>query len=191
MADNADQIEEFGANSWLVEEMFEQFQKDAQSVSEPWREFFSDFRSASRTSRNINAATAARRVPAATSAEATTATEAKSKPPQVVSPDAVPEPIRGVGAAIVANMERSLGVPTATSFRNVPARLLEVNRKAMNEHRSRHGLSKISFTHIIAYAVVRSIADAVPNKFGILPELNTIFLILESLYIPATQDVTI
>ncbi len=163
MADNADQIEEFGANSWLVEEMFEQFQKDAQSVSEPWREFFSDFRSASNGSRNINAATAARRVPAATSAEATTAAEGKTKPSQVVSPDAVPEPIRGVGAAIVSNMERSLGVPTATSFRNVPARLLEVNRKAMNEHRSRHGLSKISFTHIIAYAVVRSIADAVPN----------------------------
>jgi hypothetical protein len=43
-----------------------------------------------------------------------------------------------VGAAIVSNMERSLSVPTATSFRNVPARLLEVNRKAMNEHRSRH-----------------------------------------------------
>jgi 2-oxoglutarate dehydrogenase E1 component len=60
-------------------------------------------------------------------------------------------------------MERSLTVPTATSFRNVPARLLEVNRKGINDYRSRLGMSKVSFTHIIAYAVVRAIADAVPN----------------------------
>ena len=59
-------------------------------------------------------------------------------------------------------MEKSLSVPTATSFRNVPARLLEVNRKAINDYRSRHGLSKVSFTHIIAFAIVRSIAHAVP-----------------------------
>jgi 2-oxoglutarate dehydrogenase E1 component len=68
-----------------------------------------------------------------------------------------------VGAAIVTNMEKSLSVPTATSFRNVPARLLEVNRKQINDYRSRHGLTKVSFTHIIAYAIVRAISDAVPN----------------------------
>jgi 2-oxoglutarate dehydrogenase E1 component len=60
-------------------------------------------------------------------------------------------------------MEKSLSVPTATSFRNVPARLLEVNRKQINDYRSRHGLTKVSFTHIIAYAIVRAISDAVPN----------------------------
>ena len=59
-------------------------------------------------------------------------------------------------------MERSLTVPTATSFRNVPARLLEVNRKVINDYRSRHGLSKVSFTHIIAYAIVKAIAESVP-----------------------------
>ncbi|NBW92367.1 MAG: multifunctional oxoglutarate decarboxylase/oxoglutarate dehydrogenase thiamine pyrophosphate-binding subunit/dihydrolipoyllysine-residue succinyltransferase subunit, partial [Actinobacteria bacterium] len=57
----------------------------------------------------------------------------------------------------------SLTVPTATSFRNVPAKLLEVNRKVMNNYRSRTGQPKISFTHIIGYAIVRAIADAVPN----------------------------
>ena len=77
--------------------------------------------------------------------------------------DDVGEVIRGAGLAIASNMERSLSVPTATSFRNVPAKLLEVNRAAINAYRTRVGQSKVSFTHIIAYAIVRAIADAVPQ----------------------------
>jgi len=60
-------------------------------------------------------------------------------------------------------MEASLTMPTATSVRQVPAKLLEVNRKVINGYRERSGESKISFTHLIGYAVVRAIADAVPN----------------------------
>ena len=60
-------------------------------------------------------------------------------------------------------MERSLDVPTATSFRNVPAKLLEVNRKVINGFRERTGLTKVSFTHLIGYAIVRAIADEVPG----------------------------
>ena len=74
------------------------------------------------------------------------------------------EPIRGAGLAIVANMERSLSVPTATSFRNVPAKLLEVNRSVINGYRNRTGQSKVSFTHLIAFAIVRAIADAHPPQ---------------------------
>ena len=167
MADLADRTQDFGANSWLVEEMYEQFRTDPQSVSEAWREFFSDYRS-----QNPNLA-----APSAPAAEHNPApAAAPSAPANGVTPSTAPstpaasapvvvdgEPIRGVGAAIVTNMEKSLSVPTATSFRNVPARLLEVNRKQINDYRSRHGMSKVSFTHIIAYAIVRAIADAVPN----------------------------
>ncbi len=81
-----------------------------------------------------------------------------------------PEPIRGVGARIVANMEASLAVPTATSFRQVPAKLLEVNRKIINGHLGRKLGGKVSFTHLIGYAVVRAIADYLPvmnNTFGV------------------------
>ena len=46
MADIADRTEDFGANSWLVEEMYEQFRTDPSSVSEAWRDFFSDYKSA-------------------------------------------------------------------------------------------------------------------------------------------------
>ena len=72
------------------------------------------------------------------------------------------EPLRGVAARIVQNMERSLDVPTATSFRDIPARLLEVNRKIVNGHLGRTRGGKVSFTHIIGYAVVRAIADFIP-----------------------------
>ncbi|MGA1145084.1 MAG: multifunctional oxoglutarate decarboxylase/oxoglutarate dehydrogenase thiamine pyrophosphate-binding subunit/dihydrolipoyllysine-residue succinyltransferase subunit, partial [Ilumatobacteraceae bacterium] len=74
-----------------------------------------------------------------------------------------PEPLRGVSSVIATNMEASLTMPTATSVRQVPAKLLEVNRKVINGYRERSGESKISFTHLIGYAVVRAIADAVPN----------------------------
>jgi 2-oxoglutarate decarboxylase len=71
-------------------------------------------------------------------------------------------PIRGAAARIVANMEASLGVPTATSFRVVPARLLEVNRKLLNQELVRSGTAgKVSFTHLIGFAVVEALA-AVP-----------------------------
>ena len=73
------------------------------------------------------------------------------------------EPIRGVGARIAANMEASLEVPTATSFREIPAKLLEVNRRVLNNHLGRIRNGKVSFTHLIGYAVVKAIAGEVPN----------------------------
>ncbi|MGH9244340.1 MAG: multifunctional oxoglutarate decarboxylase/oxoglutarate dehydrogenase thiamine pyrophosphate-binding subunit/dihydrolipoyllysine-residue succinyltransferase subunit [Acidimicrobiales bacterium] len=72
------------------------------------------------------------------------------------------EVLRGAAARIVANMEASLSVPTATSFREVPAKLLEVNRKVINGYLGRKGIGKISFTHLIGYAVVRAVADSMP-----------------------------
>ncbi|HEX4980417.1 MAG TPA: multifunctional oxoglutarate decarboxylase/oxoglutarate dehydrogenase thiamine pyrophosphate-binding subunit/dihydrolipoyllysine-residue succinyltransferase subunit, partial [Ilumatobacteraceae bacterium] len=87
---------------------------------------------------------------------------APTTPQEVVPADEPGTLIRGAGAVIAVNMERSLTVPTATSFRNVPARLLEVNRQVINNYRARSGQGKVSFTHLIGYAVVRAIADAVP-----------------------------
>ena len=72
------------------------------------------------------------------------------------------ELIRGIGARIVDNMETSLAVPTATSFRDIPAKLLEVNRKIINGHLSRKMVRKVSFTHLIGFAVVRAISETIP-----------------------------
>jgi multifunctional 2-oxoglutarate metabolism enzyme len=104
-------------------------------------------------------------VPAPTTPAAAAPTAPAASPPAAPpapTPAEPGAPIRGVGAVIVANMERSLSVPTATSFRNVPAKLLEVNRKVINGYRARSGQGKVSFTHLIGYAIVRAIADAVP-----------------------------
>ncbi len=171
------QPEEFGANSWLVEEMYEQYRNDPASVGATWQEFFSDFRPAG-SPRVDNTAEILRPLllppedvdgriaqpvkPVATSPGV------EPPAPRIIAPteilaDPAPEPLRGVPAAIATNMERSLAVPTATSFRNVPAKLLEVNRKVINNYRGRTGQGKVSFTHLIGYAVVRAIADAVPN----------------------------
>ena len=175
---------DFGANSWLVDEMYAQYLADPDSVSESWREFFSDYRGGApltfggnrsdqqpsgiaqrrtRPPRRLSALQRLRRRFPAASPAVRPAPAAPTAPTTPIVGDDVGEPIRGAGAAIAANMERSLACPTATSFRNVPAKLLEVNRKVINGYRSRSGQGKVSFTHLIGYAIVRAIADAVPN----------------------------
>ncbi len=61
-------------------------------------------------------------------------------------------------------MEASLAVPTATSVRAVPAKLLIDNRTVINNHLQRGRGGKVSFTHLIGYAVVRALAS--------MPEMN-------------------
>ncbi len=74
---------------------------------------------------------------------------------------AQPVPLRGAAARIATNMAASLSVPTATSVRTVPAKLLEVNRQILNNQLARTTGAKVSFTHLVGYAVVRAI-QAVP-----------------------------
>src|SRR6202035_251680 len=67
-------------------------------------------------------------------------------------------PLRGAAGRIVANMTASLEVPTATSIRGVPDRLLEVHRRILNTQLSRTGnAGKVSFTPLIGYAVVEAL----------------------------------
>jgi 2-oxoglutarate dehydrogenase E1 component len=156
------QATDIGPNAWLVDEMYEQFLADPTSVSESWREFFADYRPDGSASRSGVDAPPQDRNPAAAGAP-----EASPPAPTKAVPDteaAAPEgePIRGAAARIVTNMEASLAVPTATSFREVPAKLLEVNRRVINGYLGRTRGGKVSFTHLIGYAVVRAIADEMP-----------------------------
>ena len=66
--------------------------------------------------------------------------------------------LRGAAARTAANMAASLTVPTATSVRPVPAKLLVDNRIVINNHLARGRGGKISFTHLIGYALVRALA---------------------------------
>jgi len=100
--------------------------------------------------------------PAPAAAQASPARPQPTQPPAATEEEAPGQPLRGAAARIVQNMEASLQVPTATSFRNVPAKLLEVNRRVINGYLSRTRGGKVSFTHIIGYAVVKAIAESVP-----------------------------
>jgi 2-oxoglutarate decarboxylase len=147
-----------GTNAWLVDEMYEQFLADPASVSESWREFFDDYRPGGGTAAPAPPPTAAA-PPTAAPTPAASAAPATAAAPAAATPAAEPigEPLRGVGARIAANMQASLSVPTATSFREVPAKLLEVNRRIINGYLGRTGRGKVSFTHIIGFAVVQAI----------------------------------
>jgi len=80
-------------------------------------------------------------------------------------------PLRGAAAAVVKNMNASLTVPTATSVRAVPAKLLADNRIVINNHLKRARGGKISFTHLIGYALVRAL-DAFPNMNSAFAEVD-------------------
>ncbi|MDP9496143.1 MAG: multifunctional oxoglutarate decarboxylase/oxoglutarate dehydrogenase thiamine pyrophosphate-binding subunit/dihydrolipoyllysine-residue succinyltransferase subunit, partial [Actinomycetota bacterium] len=82
------------------------------------------------------------------------------KPEPVPSSDGrTSTPLKGAAARVVTNMNESLSVPTATSVRAVPAKLLADNRTVVNNHLRRARGGKVSFTHLIGYALVRAVAD--------------------------------
>ncbi|TPG36039.1 multifunctional oxoglutarate decarboxylase/oxoglutarate dehydrogenase thiamine pyrophosphate-binding subunit/dihydrolipoyllysine-residue succinyltransferase subunit [Mycolicibacterium hodleri] len=70
--------------------------------------------------------------------------------------------LRGASAAVVKNMNASLTVPTATSVRAIPAKLMIDNRVVINNHLKRTRGGKISFTHLLGYAIVQAI-KSFPN----------------------------
>jgi 2-oxoglutarate decarboxylase len=214
MTDTQRNADNFGANAWLVDDMYEQYREDPQSVSESWRDFFQNYRPGgvnlarpsspelrpptdfddeeSPDSSEPAAAAPATEVssppapgpvdrdaagrPGAPDAAPRVRAEAPSGPP-AAGPGAAPTvapvpaevgadgrppdtstPLRGAAGRIVANMTASLDIPTATSFRVVPARLLEVNRRILNNQLSRTGSAgKVSFTHLIGFAVIEAL----------------------------------
>jgi 2-oxoglutarate decarboxylase len=87
--------------------------------------------------------------------------------PQSAPSAPAPVRLRGAAARTAANMAASLTVPTATSVRAVPAKLLVDNRIVINNHLSRGRGGKVSFTHLIGYAVVRALAS--------VPDMNDFY----------------
>lgn len=135
-----------GPNAWLLEEMRSQFEQEPNQLDDDSLSFF------------VTQPTNGTAAPAVTPAPVTPA--AVEEPPPGEPPPG--EPLRGAAARIVQNMEASLEVPTATSFRDIPAKMLEANRRVINGYLKRSRQGKASFTHLIAWATVRAIADHVP-----------------------------
>jgi 2-oxoglutarate decarboxylase len=175
---------EFGANVGLIDEIYRQYLDNPESVSPAWRDFFAENEPGA-DGAEAEAAPAPEEAPPAEApvAEAPPAARAQPEPartgtraparaePEKAKDEPAPRgdgraaaelvPLRGAAARIVEAMEASRAVPTATSVRTVPARLLEVNRSVLNGHLRRRQGGKVSFTHLIAYAVVKAL-EAVP-----------------------------
>jgi 2-oxoglutarate dehydrogenase E1 component len=129
----------FGPNVWLIDEMYRQYMESPDSVAESWRDFFADYQP---SPLKTEVSQPAIEVPKTAEAE------------QGLSLDM--EPLRGFAARIVENMEASLSVPTATSTRVVPVKVLEENRKIINRYLQDTIGGKISYTHLIAWAILKA-----------------------------------
>ena len=185
---------DFGPNEWLVDELYQQYLADKNSVDQAWWEFFADYQPSdgakSKGSGN-GAPTAPRSVepqpfvtPAAPVAGPAPSPPAPAKKPAAKTapkPRDIPpvkptgpltdddvQPLRGAAARTVTNMEASLSVPTATSVRAIPAKLLIDNRVVINNHLHRSRGGKVSYTHLIGFALIKALA--------LMPQMNRGFV---------------
>ena len=159
--------ENFGSNATYVEGLLARYRSDPKLVDDAWQEYFGDLLSGKRPGDAVSTTPAA-----SDKAVSSPAVSAAPKAPVVVpiSGDVSPRPITGPAKKIVENMETSLTVPTATSFRTIPVKVLEENRRIINDHLANGLHGKVSFTHLIAWAIVTAIRSY-PNMnvgFGVV-----------------------
>ncbi len=165
---------EFGANAWLVEEMYEQYKVNPDAVDREWWPILERFQSMQTLTPNpAPAPTAVTEAAPTTDTQLiakTTRVEPRSQPipaqaPVTGSIDVVEDGedtvtvLKGMQKALVTNMDASLSVPTATSVRTIPAKLLIDNRIVINSHLGRTRGGKVSFTHILGFAIIRALKE--------------------------------
>ena len=207
---------EFGANEWLVDEMYERFIVDRNSVDQSWWPILESYHQTTIEASSTPPAPTPPSAPAepsepvappspaepvappapidAAPIEAapiepptttgsqpvarTTSLQPKPQPIPAQAPPASPQPstaattdpassevqdvvstLKGMSKSLAANMDASLTVPTATSVRTIPAKLLIDNRIVINNHLKRARGGKVSFTHLIAWALVQTLKE--------------------------------
>ncbi|RDV45583.1 multifunctional oxoglutarate decarboxylase/oxoglutarate dehydrogenase thiamine pyrophosphate-binding subunit/dihydrolipoyllysine-residue succinyltransferase subunit [Leifsonia sp. ku-ls] len=217
---------EFGANEWLVDELYEQFVQDRNSVDKSWWPILENYHPAVKD----ESLPSPDETPAPTPAEPTVPTPAEPTAPSPAEPtvpspsepttpappaggapaphpnepkpvttpipvigqqpvarttsvapkpqpvpadapvtapnatvDAAEEdkvtPLRGMSKTLATNMDASLTVPTATSVRTIPAKLMIDNRIVINNHLKRARGGKVSFTHLIGWALIQALKE--------------------------------
>ncbi|MFI9236645.1 multifunctional oxoglutarate decarboxylase/oxoglutarate dehydrogenase thiamine pyrophosphate-binding subunit/dihydrolipoyllysine-residue succinyltransferase subunit [Streptomyces sp. NPDC053079] len=201
----------FGPNEWLVDEIYQQYLQDPNSVDRAWWDFFADYKpgtagatppqpltgvetpgtpaaptaqpAAAPAAAQPSAAPAAPAAPAPAAPKAAPAAPQAPAKPVAKTPAAKPVPaakpaepaagpelvtLRGPSAAVAKNMNASLELPTATSVRAVPVKLLFDQRIVINNHLKRARGGKVSFTHLIGYAMVQALK--------LMPSMNHSFM---------------
>ncbi|GGJ70864.1 multifunctional oxoglutarate decarboxylase/oxoglutarate dehydrogenase thiamine pyrophosphate-binding subunit/dihydrolipoyllysine-residue succinyltransferase subunit [Agromyces bauzanensis] len=203
---------EYGANEWLVDEMYEKYLADPESVDRTWWPVLEHYRQvrtgttatpAPLSTDGVQPAAPAETAPqqavaaaeppvsepappAAASAPITAPSPVVGQAPEArttsVAPRTAPVPadvpitspqqvlagapredevvtLKGLPKTLAANMDQSLTVPTATSVRTIPAKLMIDNRIVINNHLRRSRGGKVSFTHLIGWALIQALKE--------------------------------
>src|SRR6266571_2478063 len=127
---------EMNINSWLEEELYQQYLHDRRAVDESWKNIFEQHAEAGNG--------AAPKSPLAA-------------PAVEPAPGEQLTPLRGASARVAQNMEASLSMPLASSQRTLPVKVIDENRRIINQHRTLVGKSKVSYTHLIGWAIVKAL----------------------------------
>lgn len=157
----SEEIDQFGSNSWFVEYLYEEYKDNPQNIPEQWRHYF-----ANGGEMPVNVSPTA-----GGAAQQPGASVQKVYPKVAVGEGDEPRVIAGGAAKIIENMENSMMVPTATSVRNIPVKLLEENRVVINSYLAKFKSGKVSFTHIIGWAIVQA-AKKYPVMNNAYAEVN-------------------
>ena len=123
---------ELGINSWLEDELYQQYLNDRTAVDPSWKHVFEH----------------------APNGQAVTAPPA----PPPADPAAI-QHLRGIAAKIAGNMNASVTIPLAASQRIIPVKVMDENRRIINQHRTLVGRGKVSYTHIIGWAIVKALEN--------------------------------
>ena len=121
----------FGPNSALVEELYEQYTEDPNSVPAHWKNFFDEHEGKTTNGSSGETKQPVEKAPAQPKEkQAPKKQETSSNAPK----NAELEKIKGVATKIVENMDLSLEVPTATSLRVLPVKMMIEDRTIINTH---------------------------------------------------------
>ncbi len=156
-----EKISEFGVNTWFVLELLEEYLNNPGSVGEDWKRLFD----------SLNIISNGKHADEKPSKSAAVKQVSQIARPQMQEGEE-PVLIRGAGERIIENMNSSLEIPTATSLRTIPVKILEENRRIINQYFKKTRGGKISFTHFIGWAIVKAV-ESMPvmnNSFTVLDE---------------------
>lgn len=170
-----EKLAEFGVNTWFVMELLESFINNPNSVGKDWQELFSGLNITSNGKISIQSEKSNGSAKIETGSNRNYSIQNNNSP----FPVNLPQPqqgeeaiqIKGVGERIIENMTSSLTIPIATSFRAIPVKVLEENRIIVNNYLKKTNSGKISFTHIIGWAIVKAIAS--------IPALNNAYTVID------------
>ncbi|HUI77877.1 MAG TPA: 2-oxo acid dehydrogenase subunit E2, partial [Bryobacteraceae bacterium] len=147
-------------NQGLEEELFYEYRHDRKSVDPSWGLVF-EGNGHTGNGGSVASAAKAPGVEKSLDAARMSARATESAEAVLVGPGDQLVPLRGPALKIAENMEASLSIPVATSQRAMPVKVIDENRRLINQYRELAGKPKISYTHLVAWAIVRAL-ESVP-----------------------------